>query len=266
MASEAVSEGPGGHLFTRNATGLVRSVSPTSTLIFNTFTAPAAFVLAIALFWTLGAFPGANIYVALIVGYLMGVVFCFAIGTVTSAIPRSGGDYVFVGRILHPIFGIVSSFCFTAGVLLSAAGIALFMVTSALAPSLSAVGVVSHSPTVLNWGTTLGSSKGWQFTFGIIFIALAALLAASGWKWSLRVQNAGFVVTSLGLLVTAIVVLTKSGSVLEIPDARTQATEAQLALEIPVLAPSSDGPDAAAEPGAATDLREPGAAAPSLVH
>ena len=64
MASEThgVSEAAGGRLFTRQATGLVRSVSPRSTLIFNCFTAPAPFVLAIALFWTLGAFPGANLY------------------------------------------------------------------------------------------------------------------------------------------------------------------------------------------------------------
>lgn len=212
MESEAVSEGPGGRLFTRNATGLVRSVSPTSSVIFNTFTAPAAFVLAIALFWTLGAFPGANIYVALILGYLAGVIFCFAIGTVTSAIPRSGGDYVFVGRITHPIVGLVSSFCFTAGVLLSAAGICLFLVTSALAPSFSAIGIISDSPTLSNWGSTLGSSHGWQFALGVVFILLAALTAASGWKWSLRVQNIGFVITSLGLLVTAIVVLLKSGN------------------------------------------------------
>ena len=99
MSSEAVSEGAGGRLFTRQATGLVRSVSPLSTMVFNTFTAPAAFVLAIALFWTLGAFPGANLYVALTLGYVSGFVFAFAISTVTSAIPRTGGDYVFVGRI-----------------------------------------------------------------------------------------------------------------------------------------------------------------------
>ena len=60
-----VTEAAGGRLFTRQATGLVRGVSPMSTLIFNCFTAPAPFVLAIALFWTLGAFPGANLYVAL---------------------------------------------------------------------------------------------------------------------------------------------------------------------------------------------------------
>jgi len=53
---------------------------------------------------------------------------------------------------------------------------------------------------------------------------------------------------------------------LEIPDAINQAAEAQRALAIPVLAPSADGPDAAAEPGAAADHGEPGASAPPVVH
>src|SRR5229473_2821732 len=210
--THAVTEAAGGRLFTRQSTGLVRDVSPLSTMIFNTFTAPAAFVLAIALFWTLGAFPGANLYVAITLGYVAGVVFAFAISTVTSAIPRSGGDYVFVGRVLHPLAGIISSFCFTAGVLLSAAGITLFLVTGALAPSLVVIGLVSKSHTMLNWGSTLGSNQGWQFGIGIGFIVLAAFLAGSGWKWSLRVQNIGFALSFLGLVVTAIVVLTKGGS------------------------------------------------------
>ncbi len=206
-----VTEADGGRLFTRQATGLVRSVSPRSTLIFNCFTAPAPFVLAIALFWTLGAFPGANLYFALVLGYLAGIVFAFAISTVTSAMPRSGGDYIFVGRILHPVVGVVSSFCFTVGVLLSAAAITLFLVTAALAPSLSVIGLVTDSPRLLDWGATLGSSHGWQFAVGIGFLVLVTALAATGWKWSLRVQNVGFVLAALGLLVTAIVVLGNSG-------------------------------------------------------
>jgi segregation and condensation protein B len=53
---------------------------------------------------------------------------------------------------------------------------------------------------------------------------------------------------------------------LEIPDAPTKAAEAQLALASPILAPSADGPDAATEPGAAADHREPGATAPQVLH
>ena len=53
---------------------------------------------------------------------------------------------------------------------------------------------------------------------------------------------------------------------LEMPDARTKAAEAQLALASPILAPSPDGPDIATQPGAAEDRGEPSAAAPQTVH
>jgi len=53
---------------------------------------------------------------------------------------------------------------------------------------------------------------------------------------------------------------------LESSDATTQAAEAQLALAIPVVAPPADRADAAAEPGAATDNGEHGAAAPPILH
>jgi len=53
---------------------------------------------------------------------------------------------------------------------------------------------------------------------------------------------------------------------LENPDATTQAAEAQFALAIPVVAPSTDRSDAAAEPGAATDNGEHDASASSILH
>ncbi len=53
---------------------------------------------------------------------------------------------------------------------------------------------------------------------------------------------------------------------LEIPDAPTKAAEAELALASPILAPSADGPDAPAEPGAAAHHGEPAAAASQVLH
>jgi segregation and condensation protein B len=53
---------------------------------------------------------------------------------------------------------------------------------------------------------------------------------------------------------------------LEMPDARTKAAEAQLALASPILAPSPDGTGDAAEPRAAEDRGEPAAAAPQTIH
>ena len=45
-----------------------------------------------------------SLYIALAGGYAAGMVICFAISTVTTAIPRTGGDYVFVGRILQDVY------------------------------------------------------------------------------------------------------------------------------------------------------------------
>lgn len=198
-------------LFTRKSTGLVRSVSPFSALLFNSLTAPAPFILAIALFWTLGAFPGANLYVALGLGYGVGILFSVAVGLISSALPRSGGDYVLVGRILHPAVGLVSSFCFTMGVLLSVAFLALVLVTSAIGPCLVVVGLIADSTWFTDAGTTVQTSKGWQYALGMGGVILAAAISASGWRWSLRFQNVGYAFMSFGLLLTAIVLLFKGG-------------------------------------------------------
>jgi segregation and condensation protein B len=53
---------------------------------------------------------------------------------------------------------------------------------------------------------------------------------------------------------------------LEMPDAPAKAAEAQLALASPILAPSPDGPEEPAEPGAAEDSGGVVAAAAPLVH
>src|SRR6516164_7427192 len=53
---------------------------------------------------------------------------------------------------------------------------------------------------------------------------------------------------------------------LEIPDAPTQAIEAQRALAIPVVASSADRSNAPAESGAAADQGGPGATAPPVIH
>ena len=53
---------------------------------------------------------------------------------------------------------------------------------------------------------------------------------------------------------------------LENPNASTETSEAQLALALPIVAPSAERPDASAEPGAATDHGEHVAAATPLLH
>jgi amino acid transporter len=204
-------EAPPVKLFTRQATGLVRDVSPLSSLVFAILTAPFPWVLAIAIFWTFSAYPGGNLYLAYGIGYLGGLFAAIGIGMLSTTMPRSGGDYVLVGRTIHPVVGLISSFWFTVNVLVSIAFITETLIVGAIAPSLVAIGSIGHHKTLLNWGTTLESSKSWLFAAGIIALVVCSAIVGSGWKLSLRFQNWAFTLGMIGMAVALVVLLVESG-------------------------------------------------------
>src|SRR6266566_4209878 len=100
-------------LFVRQASGLVRDVSMANALFFNI----AAFVgtaigWAVA-FYALGPeWQGLGISAFAWVAILTGI-FCYFLGMIfaslTTAMPRSGGDYVFTSRIISPFLGWIES-------------------------------------------------------------------------------------------------------------------------------------------------------------
>lgn len=109
MAKSASSSG----LFVRQASGLVRDVSMTNALFFNI----AAFV-GTAVGWAVvfyALFPewqGLGISAYAWMAILTGIA-CFFLGMIfaglTTAMPRSGGDYVFTSRIISPFWGWLES-------------------------------------------------------------------------------------------------------------------------------------------------------------
>jgi APA family basic amino acid/polyamine antiporter len=196
--------------YARKATGLVREVSPFSTFVFNMADQPTSVFLAVSIFWTLGVFVGGSIWLGFAMTLVTAIVLAVCYGLFTSAIPRSGGDYVLVGRLTHPIVGLVSSFFWTTGVLLSIAFIALAFVTVGLGPSLTAIGLVSGHNTLVTAGEDLATSQGWQFGLGSALILGSSFLLAGGWRWTTRIMNGLWVLMMLGLGTVFLVLLFKS--------------------------------------------------------
>ncbi len=196
--------------YARKATGLVREVSPFSTFVFNMAGQPTSVLLATSVFFTLGVFPGGSIWLgfAMALGGALLISVCY--GLFASAIPRSGGDYVLISRVTHPVIGLISSFFWTSGVILSIAFIALAFVTVALGPSLTAVGLVSESGSLVDAGNTLATSKGWQFGVGTLLIVVSALLLAGGWRWTTRLMSGFWALMMLGLATVFLVLVFKS--------------------------------------------------------
>jgi len=212
VGERAAPQGGSPGVYARRATGLVREVSPFSTFVFNMAGQPTSVLLATSVFLALALFPGGSIWLGFAMALGVALVISVCYGLFTSAIPRSGGDYVLVGRVTHPVIGLVSSFLWTWGVILSIAFIALAFVTVGLGPSLTAVGLVSGHHSLVTAGNELATSKGWQFGIGTALILGSAVLLAGGWRWTTRIMNGFWLLMMLGLGTVFLVLLFKSHS------------------------------------------------------
>lgn len=98
--------------FVREATGLVREISGFRAFVLNLmFTTAGAMLIFLVI--GQGLFPGAYLPVSCLLGLIPALVVAYMYAQFSAAFPRSGGDYVFVGRVLHPSIGFMVNFVMT---------------------------------------------------------------------------------------------------------------------------------------------------------
>src|SRR4051812_5934032 len=96
-------------MYIRNATGLVRGISPFSATVFNILPTVPGVGLSISVFWILAAYPGAHILSAYLLTGIVAIAIALPFALLSMAMPRSGGDYILVSRSISPPFGLASS-------------------------------------------------------------------------------------------------------------------------------------------------------------
>ena len=99
-------------VFARRATGLIRGLSWRDLFVQNeNGLAPTAMVASLYIVVP-AFFPGSDIITAYML--ILPIALCYAIsyGILGSCMPRSGGDYIFGSRIVHPVFGLMGSFMY----------------------------------------------------------------------------------------------------------------------------------------------------------
>jgi len=102
-------------LFVRQSSGLVRNVSVTNALFFNVAAFVGVGLTLYPIFYSLAgvgvwrAGPFSEYGWAAIIAGLFCVLLALIFASLTSVMPRSGGDYVFTSRILHPGLGWMES-------------------------------------------------------------------------------------------------------------------------------------------------------------
>jgi basic amino acid/polyamine antiporter, APA family len=195
-----------GRLFVRNSTGLVRSASAVDATIFNAvISAPIGSTLAWSIFFTLVAFPGADPVGVLVLTGIINIPVLIMFALLGASMPRVGGDYVWVSRTLSPPLALISNLCMIMGGLLGAAYFAKFFSIFALGPALVAGGSLAHNHTLISWGNSFQTNKGWILAGALIMVALQTYILIRGTKSTFRWQNGAFLIGMLGMVVAFIV-------------------------------------------------------------
>src|ERR671922_2794113 len=177
----AVKTGAGDQLFVRKSTGLVREASALDATIFNAvFSAPVGATLAWGVFFALSAFPGSDLVTATILSFVLNVPVLIMMALLASSMPRTGGDYVWVSRILAPPLATISNFGAALSALIGATFWARYFPVFALGPILVTLGVTFDNSTLIDWGNTFQTDKLWIFIGGFAMIALMTAIHIAG--------------------------------------------------------------------------------------
>lgn len=163
--------------FVRKSSGLVKTGTPFRMFAMNAAYNGLGTYMAFFYFYGAGAFPRGNLLLGVVIVAAFQIVFNLAYALLAIVYPRSGGEYVYLSRALHPSIGFSVSFAAAIAQTFWVAVGGYWVCTLVLAPALTAYGGVTSS----HWATSAGSwfavaDHAWLVTAIVIVLSAALLL------------------------------------------------------------------------------------------
>jgi amino acid transporter len=208
MASTPIA-GQQPKLFARQASGLIREFGFKDVFVFNTLGYALGLVLAVTPFFAGSVFPGRNVLIVLIIGTILAAFNGLTYGLLAGAMPRSGGEYVYNGRVLHPAIGFMTNWGFAWSQLLGIAIYVEWTVNQAISISFETIGYSTGNQTLLSWGTWM-AKPGHTFAIGTILLITVILVQLAGMGFLKHFLNWFFIIAVAGSVVTFLVLVIHS--------------------------------------------------------
>jgi amino acid transporter len=186
-------------VFVRKTTGLVRELTVWDSILYSVAGGSGLGLLFVLLFLCL--YPGADPILASLITIILILPYLFCYAFLISSMPRSGGDYIFISRIIHPLFGSIAGI---SALIVGAIFFALslnWVSTMGLSMALSTMGLITNSPSLISWGALMYDPK-WIMFIGTIFWTVAVALSMLGTKRSFRVFNVIITIAIISLFIT----------------------------------------------------------------
>ena len=195
-------------VFLREATGLVKEIGLQHILAFN-FINISFGVGVIYILTALPLFPGGDPVLATIITALIFIPLGVIYAMMLVAMPRAGGDYVFVSRTLHPALGFLLAFTFIVWVLFYTGAFVNWIFTLALGPSLSIIGSLEGNASLVSLSSTVTSST-FVIVAGTIVLFFLGLIGTFFKRTLLRLVTYSVYAGVISVVIMAIVLAATS--------------------------------------------------------
>ncbi len=199
-------------VFVREATGLVKSVSLFDAAALNLSSQSTGVALATIGFTMvlLPSISGVNLVWAALIGFALSIPQVIVYTVMTTKIPRTGGDYVWLSRSLNGMFA--SALTFMGFTLQTLAFVALTVLTTVFA--IGSVGVSLGNMQFLGLalpGNIQGADPLSQFILGMVIFAVIIFINVFKPKAGYKMVSA-FTIIGIATMILAMVVIASAGS------------------------------------------------------
>jgi amino acid transporter len=183
--------------FAREATGFVREISTLSAFIANLSFINIA--LGILTYTTAAyVFPGSDPVVATVIATGFSICVSLMYTLLSWAMPRSGGDYIMVSRVLNPVVGFIANFNVTFWYVFFIGIATNWITTFSLAPAILTVGNLTGDQSLVSLANTLSHPQN-IVAIGIVVIVFNVAIMMRGVRVTFTVNNVMFLFSMVGI-------------------------------------------------------------------
>ena len=180
------------NVFVREATGLVGTLSAKDVLMFNLLNMGLPWPL-LYIFFAGAAYQGIDTPLTVLIALAPNLLIAMLYYQMTTAFPRTGGDYVWVSRIIHPAVGFMESFGVVVFFLSFIGPVSGWLMSYGLGTMFYNLAVATGNPQYLTMANEVTQQN--SILLGsLMVLAIVVLAAAVGIKNTFRYTWVTFIV------------------------------------------------------------------------
>ena len=183
---------------------MVRELGPIATLAVSASIVAIGTASNLMQVWQPFIYPGSDAPTGLTLALIPATFFGIMYVLFSMNMPRSGGDYVYVSRIIHPVIGFMMNFVFTFWMIIWWGSNFAVIVINMLSPAIGGYALATNNSGLLSWASAIATTPNDVFIGGCFALVIVAVFVVLGPKYTGRYLVTGFIIGMIGQVVLMI--------------------------------------------------------------